>query len=332
MQTILPWQHTIWESLWQRKQQNSLPHALLFSGVAGVGKKQFAHVFAQTLLCHSSSQSGVLCGACRACHLLESGAHPDLMWVEPEEAGQMIKVEQIRHVVHFVNETALLSGYRIILIPASLMNVAAANALLKTLEEPTSHTLLILICEQTSRLPATITSRCQRVVFSKPSKKIALQWLEVNCQNKIAHTPQDLDLLLALAEGAPLSAKEFLLNGMLALRQEFYQNLLQLSRRQADPLQLAARWQEHETLFILNLLFIWLRDLLRAKLTHGRANLINVDHQVVIQEIMQKFSCDNLLQYIAHIQQMYSGALRFLNTNKILLLEELFIRWAKLCF
>ncbi len=332
-ETILPWQNLIWESLLKRHSQDRLPHALLFAGADGVGKNQFARVFANYLLCHSPFGEAP-CGQCRACHLIQAKSHPDLRWIEPEEIGQMIKIDQIREVVDFVNETALLGGYRIVVIsPASAMNMNAANALLKSLEEPTPKTVLILICNQSVRLPATINSRCQRIIFSKPSPEAALTWLQNHAPLSKANLNDDdtLQLLLNLTEGAPLKVNELLANETLTLRKELYQALLQLSYQQADPLQLAAKWHEKEIHTILNLLQSWLRDLLRFKLSQTDESIINVDYQSAIDKLTERFTHENLLQYMDQVQQTYARMVGSLNINRQLLLEEIFIHWAKLC-
>ncbi|MEO8400451.1 MAG: DNA polymerase III subunit delta' [Gammaproteobacteria bacterium] len=331
IKTILPWQQGVWDSLLERKQQERLPHAWLFLGADGLGKKQFAETLAFSLLCHSPLPEGFACGQCRGCRLLQAGSHPDIKLIEPEETGQMIKIDQVREIVGFVNETALMSGYRIIMIdPASAMNINAANALLKTLEEPTPKTLIILICNQSMRLPATIISRCQRIIFPKPSQTVALKWLETSCK-EISVKPAELTLLLSMAEGAPLRAKDFLSNGMLSVRQELYQGLLQLSQQQSDPLQFAVRWQEQELQIIFMLLLSWLRDALCAKVTANSANLTNSDYQAAMEKLIQLFSAEKLLEYIDTVQQTYARFLNSLNVNKQLLLEEIFIRWIKLC-
>jgi len=320
---ILPWQNEIWQSLWQRKQREQMPHALLFSGSQGIGKRQFAKLFAHALLCSTPASSGEVCGQCKSCRLTQADTHPDLLWIEPEEAGQMIKIDQIRALVHSANETALMSGYRVIIInPANAMNMASANALLKTLEEPTDKTVIILISAQSTRLPATITSRCQRINFPKPATDVALAWLEQSVP------AQDAALLLTIAENAPLKAQTFLAEGMLELRQNLYQGLCQLSESAANPLKLAADWAEKSSLLTLDLLMIWVRDLLRA--ITGIDNLVNYDYHAALVNLTQKIAPPQLLEYISFLQKMYQLVLSSVNMNRQLLLEELFIRWQKL--
>lgn len=324
--TIFPWQMAQWQQLADAKQQARLAHAFLFIGIEGIGKREFAHVFANLMLCSNVSTSGIACGDCHGCHLFAAKSHPDFMLIEPEEAGKTISVDQIRHVVKSVNETTLKSGYRIILVnPATSMNVNAANALLKTLEEPTPNTLIILICNQGLRLPATIVSRCQKLFFTKPSHSEAMTWLN----EKLADDKIDPQLLLKLADGAPLRALAWLKEDLYVLRQDLYQGLHLLSQGQADPLQLAAKWQEADQICVVDLLLSWLTDLLRFKMTQDETVLVNSDYQTQIAKISISLLKNNLLAYIDHLQQARTNLSASLNLNKQLLLEDLFIRWTE---
>src|SRR5690606_13775505 len=115
---------------------------------------------------------------CHACRLVEERTHPDLYWVEPEKAGHAIKVDQIRELGHFISQSGLMNLQRLAVIyPAEAMNVNAANALLKTLEEPAEGAHIILVSHQAGGLPATVRSRCQQILFTKPDKQIAINWL-----------------------------------------------------------------------------------------------------------------------------------------------------------
>jgi len=322
---ILPWHKAIWNSLLQRKKSGRLPHALLFSGIDGVGKKELAGHFANYLLCHSPDENNA-CGHCRGCHFQQAKSHPDMMWVEPEEGAQLIKIDQIREIVNFVNSTAMLNGYRIIIInPASAMNMNAANALLKTLEEPTANTLLILICNQSLRLPATISSRCQKIIFETPARDVALTWL--NTENPF----ETISLALNLAQGAPLLARDFIQNEIISLRSNLYDGLIQLSSQQIDPLSFATKWDDKDVKMILSLMITWLQDLLRVKVTESQTQLMNPDYQIAISKIAPKLSFENLLQYAERIQKVYAQIINSLNMNRQLLLNEIFIQWVKLC-
>jgi DNA polymerase-3 subunit delta' len=291
---ISKWQIPLWERFWHTRQQNRLPHALLFIGMTGIGKKQFAEILAQAVLCKQVLPDGFACGECHACHLMQAHSHPDFVVITPAEKKQTITVDQIREVVTFVNETPLQNGYRVIIIhPAAAMNTNAANALLKTLEEPTPQTLFILINDESMRLPATVISRCQRVVFTQPMTEISL-------------IPE-----------------------VSTLRQEVYEGLNALTARTVDPLQLAAKWQNSDILAIIDLLGSWVQDLLRFKLTTDISYLRNNDYGSAITHLSPSLTRANLLAYVDCLQQARTETLATVNLNKQLLLEKLFIRWTQ---
>jgi DNA polymerase-3 subunit delta' len=323
---ILPWHRKPWQQLWQAKAEQRLAHALLLVGVDGIGKARFAKAFATTVLCAEPNDSGICCGVCHSCSMIKAGLHPDLVMIEPEEEGKKIGVDAIRDLIKQVNETTLKGGFRVVIIhPASAMNMNAANALLKTLEEPAPNTLIILISNQSLRLPATILSRCQKVVFARPSHAEALQWLQ-------QHMPDDkVDpaLLLTLADGAPMKALAWLDNDMLAARNALYQGFDAITQGKMNPLQMASTWQNTDQVFVVDLLMSWLTDVLRFKLTQNPADVINADYQTEIAKQSSRLLQANLLAYVDHLQQLRSELVGSLNLNKQMVLEDLFIRWAR---
>ncbi len=324
--TIFPWQRKQWDLLWKAKKNNCLPHALLFVGASGLGKMQFAEAFCAAVLCEQPVEQGEACGTCHPCRLVCAKSHPDLIFVVPEQTRQMIKIDQIRSVISASNETAMQGGYKVIIIdPAHAMNQYAGNALLKTLEEATPKTLFILISEQNLRLPLTIKSRCQKIIFQKPERQAALHWL----QSQLINSDMDLELALNVAEGAPLQALSLIEKGVMTLRQTIYRGLSDLSKNKADPLQLAAQWQEYDMMTICHLLLSWLRDLLRLQLTHQQTALVNTDYRAAFSSIIQMLSQKNILHYMELVQERYANMLNLQNLNQQLLLEELLIHWTK---
>lgn len=223
-----------------------LPHAILFHGPAGVGKLELAQELARWMLCQQPGTNGA-CGVCDACNWFAQGNHPDFRRVEPlapEEESEtapgkkaakkslpIIKVDAIRELADFLNLSAHRGGWRVALIqPAELMNPAAANALLKTLEEPPARVLLLLVSHQLGRLLPTVLSRCRKVAVPLPDADIALQWLH-------SAGAIDAETLLAEAGGAPLAALNFAEPERAARREAF---LDQLARpRQLDACQTA---------------------------------------------------------------------------------------------
>jgi DNA polymerase-3 subunit delta' len=311
------------------REQKRLSHALLFTGVQGLGKRQLALRLAKAILCNKSQQEP--CEECHSCHLIAAESHPDFKLIEPEQAGSFIKIDQIRELTQFASETAMQGNNRVLVVnPANAMNIYAANALLKTLEEPAPNTILILISDQSSRLPATIRSRCQKVVFQKPSTAQAITWLNTQIVND-GQAQAFLPILLNIMQGAPLKVKESLENGFFALREEFYKGLTSLSQDRSDPLQLATHFQDKDVRLLLQLLLLWLQDLLRCTLTQGAADLVNTDYRPTFEGLSQLSINKKIFDYLDHVKKMYSYMLSSLNLNRQLMWEELFIRWASTC-
>lgn len=325
---IFPWQIKPWQDLCGILQKQRLPHALLISGPCGIGKERFAKAFAAILLCRHSNAEGKSCGNCHACYLVKANSHPDLVYIAPEPPAQFIKVDQIRDVVNFVNETSMQNGFRVIIINrAHHLNHHAANALLKTLEEPPSNTLFILLSGEVNRLQATIKSRCQILTLQKPSPDVALHWLQLQLPESHSFSRETLDIALNMVEGVPLKALSVLLDDTMMYRQTLYQELAALSQDQADPLQLALQWQERDLSLLFNLLLSWLQDLLKLQLGRDTSMIINKDYSDVLMSQSSVVSKQHILSYLDQVQNRYSKIKSSLNLNRQLLLEELFICW-----
>ena len=198
----LPWQAEAWSRINQQLEDNTLPHALLFVGLQHSGKARLALAMARLLLCKAPS-GGLNCGSCHACELSGSGTHGDLRWLQPEEKSRSIKVDQVRDAVAFATRTASFGQRKVlVLAPADAMNTNAANALLKSLEEPSVDTFLLLVCDRLHSVPATIRSRCQIVKLPVPADHACLDWLD-----KATGDRCESERLLQLAGGMPLLAE-----------------------------------------------------------------------------------------------------------------------------
>ena len=208
-----PWHQTTWEVL--LRKTGELPHALLLHGARGIGKRALAERFAQYLLCEARGAEAA-CDRCEACRWYLAGHHPDLRRLEPEalavESGEErgsrarpsneIKVEQVRALADFLNIGSHRGRLRVALVhPAEALNVHAANALLKSLEEPPPGAVFVLVSHRPARLLPTLRSRCVALAIPLPPNEKAHEWLA-------AQGLADAGRWLAFAGGAPLRALE----------------------------------------------------------------------------------------------------------------------------
>jgi DNA polymerase-3 subunit delta' len=200
---LLPWHAAARERLEAAVAGGRLPHALLLQGPVGVGKEQFAAALAAALVCTGRGERLEACGACAECALTRAGSHPDLHWLQRPEDRKTIAVDQVRELADRLAMTSMRRGPRVAIVtPAHSMTINAQNALLKTLEEPASGTLLALVTSRPSAILPTLRSRCQRIELARPDADLARAWLTT----ELGSEPPAR--LLELAHGAPLRALE----------------------------------------------------------------------------------------------------------------------------
>jgi DNA polymerase-3 subunit delta' len=146
-------------------RNGTLPHALIFSGTAGVGKRMTAKAVAMALNCTASTDKAAPCGSCPSCRKISSNGHPDLVLIEPQ--GQHLRIDQIRELLRTLAMRPYQAVHRVVIIAdAQAMNKEASNALLKVLEEPPNDTTLILTAQEKLDLLPTIVSRCRHLHFN----------------------------------------------------------------------------------------------------------------------------------------------------------------------
>lgn len=243
MTGLAPWQQEAWRSLAAALQQQRLHHALLFAAPAGLGKRALVETLAAAALCAHPDAHGLACGGCRACALVAAGSHPDLVRVglELRDDGRPrteITIEQMRVLAQRLALSSQFGGLQLALVdPADRLNASAANGLLKTLEEPASHTVIVLVADDASRLPATIRSRCQRVDLRPPVAAEALDWLR---EQGVA--PALAQEALAASLGNPGLALAWSKDASLPLRESCVQDLAALAAGRRSPLELAEQW------------------------------------------------------------------------------------------
>ena len=242
----LPWLESAQQRLRASLAAKRLPHSLLLLSAPGLGAEQLANWIAALALCESEGVRP--CGVCASCQLLRSDSHPDSHLVRLEEDAQQIKVDQVRGLIESLSLKSYRGGYKVAVIEgAEALNANGANAFLKTLEEPTADTVLIMIARPSHRLPATIASRCLRVVLKPPSTDSAIAWLEARAKANPEAGPEPAaarswDAALSLAGGAPLRALELNSSEIAALDEDMRESLRQLGAGSVDVTLLAERW------------------------------------------------------------------------------------------
>ncbi|NOU49450.1 DNA polymerase III subunit delta' [Pseudoalteromonas sp. JBTF-M23] len=173
---MFAWHDAIWQQLTQSQRQHRFHHALLLHGLVGVGKQVLATELAEALLCEQHELL-TSCGQCKSCALFKANTHPDLIKIAPQ--GQSISVDEIRELASFVHHSAQQNGNKVaIIVNAHKMTHSAANALLKTLEEPNVGRYLLLTCDDISQLPATILSRCNKIQVVVNDRNLANEWIK----------------------------------------------------------------------------------------------------------------------------------------------------------
>lgn len=261
----LPWHAAAIEQARKAWSIGRFPHAILLQGAEGLGKRELAAWLAAAVLCERSVDGELQhCGTCASCHLVAAGSHPDRHWLAPEEDKQQISVEQIRDMSARLTQTSYRHGYKVAIVePAHQMTVSAANGLLKTLEEPTPRSVLILITSRPSGLPATVRSRCQKMTVQGPREDDAIAWLRGRTDGNI--DPE----LLEFAGHAPLRALAWVESGRFEdLHERMQKSVGQLLSGRADVTQLAAEWDTKEAKphlpDRLTWLDLWLTSVARA--------------------------------------------------------------------
>ncbi|SDZ07625.1 DNA polymerase III subunit delta' [Nitrosomonas sp. Nm33] len=280
MAEFYPWQYTVWQQI--RGTVVLKTHALLLKGRKGIGKLDFARSLAKSLLCKQITAERVACGMCASCKWFEQGAHPNFYLITPEaliessggagsessttdkqdadsgksgkKPSQHITIEQVRALNDFVYFSGHQDGLKVILIhPAEAMNGAAANALLKKLEEPPSNVLFILVAHHSQDLLPTIRSRCQQITLPIPDAATARNWL---VQQGVEHA----DICLALAGASPLQAVAFNHDDYFSQHADF---IRQISLPASfDPISLTNRLHKLDLPEIVSWLQKWCYDLM----------------------------------------------------------------------
>ena len=304
-----------------------LAHAYLFHGEASIGKRLTAVRFAQALNCEEASDRSALdaCGSCRSCRQITAHTYPDFFTIEPdqEQVTPQIKIEQVRDIEHQVMYRPLIGARKICLIDeADRMTIGAANALLKTLEEPPDHSLFLLITSRPAALPATIRSRCQALRFTTPARTQVEAALIL--QREIP--PAEARFLAMVSEGRIGEALTFDAKDLRSRQKE----VLELVRPQslqsttailssAEAIAKADRAQD-----VLAWLARWIRDLVLIQVAGDRDQLFYVEDLATLETYAGRANTDGLLDLLKDIEATEQSATRHLNLH--MALETILLR------
>lgn len=236
----MAWHSEQWRRLLAMEHEGRLPHALLVVALDGTGAREFARAFIEYRFCEDRRGNESACGRCRACLLLKAGNHPDFWTLEPQSGKSTLAVDQIRELLSRAQLTAHYRGGRVALIqPADRMSVSAANALLKTLEEPGEGMLFVLLSAHPAGLPTTIRSRCQILSLPAPTAEQALEWMMAQGVERGRALA-----LLEVSAGAPLAALERAKTITANAIESVAQDVQALFEGRCEPLAAARRWNE----------------------------------------------------------------------------------------
>lgn len=316
-----PWQQDIWQRLLQQHHNQRLPHALMLTGPRGVGKRHLARALGQWLLCHAPTADAA-CGKCKGCELNRAGTHPDFIELMPKETGKAIRVDDVRELTEALMKTAQMNSYKVaILCPAEAINLAAANALLKTLEEPGAKTLLLLVTDMPGAILPTVRSRCQLHTQPLPAREQSLRWL----QPLLTGAGMEADELLDMARGAPLAARDLLAGDAVEVRRQWQADLGRLTLGQVDALSIAGRWQSAEGTDLLDWLISWLHAVACWQNGISWRSLERLDEAFRAQ--LSRLQPSLLHRYLEKLLSAKKHWISGANPNKQLLLEELLLDW-----
>ena len=298
-----------------------LAHAYLFHGEEAIGKRLTAIRLAQALNCEQPPEADGLdsCGTCRSCRQIEARIHPDFFVIEPdqEQATRQIKIEQVREIEHQIMYRPLVGERKICLIDdADRMTIGAANALLKTLEEPPAHSLFLVISSRPAALPATIRSRCQALRFTTPARTQVEAALILTREIP----PADARFLAIVSEGRLGEALTADVKDTRARRQQ----LVDLVRPQAlqsigsilSSAEAIAKGNHAQDM--LTWLARWIRDLVLIQVGGDRDQILYLDDVATLEAYAKQADTDSLLALLREIELTEQRATRHLNLHMAL--------------
>ena len=302
-------------------RENTLAQAYLFTGVSGIGKMAVARALAKILHCKNASDD--FCDCCIPCKQITGDTHPDILIIEPE--GTTIKISQIRQLQEQLAFTVYEGNKKVVILDkADRMTIQAANCLLKTLEEPPPHTILILLTSIPYRVPSTIRSRCQRIMFSLLPEKLIVKLLQEKFGNQAL---PEHELIASLAGGSFGNALRWVENDALIERQTFLEAVSNLDTNSLSSIfEYASLLGDDKEVALekLDMLLVWLRDCAVGKVANHSRHVINKDLLAAIHTVSSTTSWSDLLIKVEVVKETQRAVQQ--NVNIRLAAETLFMR------
>ena len=280
-------------------KDDRINHAYLFYGKEGIGKRTLAVEFARALLCEERENDS--CNSCNTCRRIDHGNHPDLKIIEGNAKTKNLKIDQIREMQKEIAYKPYESNHKIYIIDgAENMTNQAANSLLKTLEDPPSYAIIILISEELNKLLPTVISRCQNLRFSNISRGKIEKFLD---EKNI--TKEKKELIIGLARGSIGKAEELSENNeFLNKRKNIYDFLKKINNvSKVDIFSEVNDWIKllKEDFPLFDLLSAWYRDIIIYK-RGNQEQIVNYDYKENILKEAEKYNLNQLLAIIELIE------------------------------
>lgn len=314
-----PWLRSDYEQLVASYQAGRGHHALLVHALPGMGDEALIYALSRYLLCQNP-QNAKSCGHCRGCQLMQAGTHPDYYPLAPEKGKSTLGIDAVREVSEKLYERARLGGAKVVWIAdAALLTDAAANALLKTLEEPPRETWFLLGCREPARLLATLRSRCRLHHLAPPAESYACAWLA----REVSASQEAIVSALRLCGGAPGAAEQLLQQANLASRQALCQGL-EKALTDGDWLALLPLLNHEQVAERLHWTAALLLDALKVQ-QHATL-LTNMDAVALVHHLAARLSSATLQASLQAVVECREQLLSVVGVNRELLLTDLLLR------
>lgn len=289
-----------------------LAHGILIHEDPGAGGLLLARWIAQRVNCREAARAP--CGECQECRWIEAGQHPDVTQLAPEGDSTQITIQAVRDLAADLTLTAHGRGFKVAIVtPAEAMNPFAANALLKTLEEPPPRTLLLLVTSQPSRLLPTLRSRCSRLRLAAPTREEGVRYLEAACG------PGPWSEALAATGAGPMALVDADPAAIAALRAETIETLEGIGRGNIQPPAVADRWARSELGLRLACLESWVTD--RILESGPNRDVTHLSGSALGPNICRLFEFSDAIRDMRKLAHT--------SLNKTMAVESLLWRWAR---